>query len=229
MPSSHKRKEKSSFAARPQELPSREQSLKRPQLLGQEGGCTTNPSPQGLGQLLSKPSLFISHLQVKPVDVSCSGEICITWDNLGLADCSFVPVAPSPQCADTQTHAQPDLWQGWGGQALDQLFPRAGTQLTPPHPHFSGDFTLSSHYAPTGSPKGCQNYYPHLERGERGVRGTRRDVAEANQGIMSKAGLNPICSKLQPGLGLLQACSPHRYKGQLSCKVSHGSARVSVW
>lgn len=123
MTSSHKRKEKSSpFAARPQELPSREHSLEKPQLLGQEGRCTTDPSPQALGQLLSKPSLFISHLQVKPVDVSCSGEICITWDNLGLADCSFVPVAPSLQCTDTQTHAQPDLWQGWGGQALDQSF-----------------------------------------------------------------------------------------------------------
>lgn len=144
MTSRHKRKEKSSsFAARSPELPSREQSLEEPQLLGQEGGCTANPSPQALGQLLSKPSPFIIHLQVKPVEVSCSGEICITWDDLGLVDCSFVPVAPSPQCTDTQTHAQPDLWQ-----VLEQLCPRAEAQLTPPHPHLCGDFTPSSHYPP---------------------------------------------------------------------------------
>lgn len=88
--------------------------------------------------------------QVKPGEVSCSGEICITWDNLGRAECSFVPVAPCPQCTDTQTHAQPDRWQGWGGQVLDQLFPRAETQLTPPHPHLSGDFAPSSRYPHTG-------------------------------------------------------------------------------
>lgn len=167
MTSSHKRKEKSPFAARSQELPSSEHSLEKPQLLGQEGGYTANPSPQALGQLLSKPSPFVSHLLIKPVDMSCSGEIRITWDNLGLADCSLVPVAPSPQSTDTQTHAQPDLWQGWGGQVLDQLFLRAGTQLTPPRPLLTGDFSPSSHYPPTGSSKGCQNYHPHLERGER--------------------------------------------------------------
>lgn len=57
---SHKRKE--IFAARSQELPHREHSLEKPQLLGQEGGCTVNPSPQASGQLLSKPSPFLNHL-----------------------------------------------------------------------------------------------------------------------------------------------------------------------
>lgn len=156
----------------PKNCPAGNTAWKSPNSLSRRGGCTANPSPQASGQLLSKPSPFISHLQVKLGEVSCSGEVCVTWDNLGLADCSFVPVAPSPQCTDTQTHAQPDLWQGWGGQVLDQLFPRSEAQLTPPHRHLSGDFTPSSHYLPTDLPKRCKNYSPHLERGERGVRGT---------------------------------------------------------
>lgn len=42
--------------------------------------------------------------------------------------------------------------------------------------------------------------------------------AEANQGVVSKAGLSPICPKLQTGLGLFWGCSPHVCRGRLSCK-----------
>lgn len=80
---------------------------------------------------------------------------------------------------------------------------RGNPQLTPPHPYPSGDFTPFSHYPSTSSPKGCQNYYPHLERGKGGREGDEVTWQRLARESVLKAGLNTISPKSQPGLGLL--------------------------
>lgn len=150
--------------------------------------------------------------------------------------------SPAPQRMDTQPRVMciARFMAGLGGSAVgpsswrrrDELLngSRGNSHLTPPHLYLSGDFTPSSHYPSTSSPKGCQNYYPHLERGKELREGDEVMWQRLARESVSKAGLNPLSL---PNRGLawvsVRAVPSCVCRGQLSCKGSRGSACVSAW